>query len=61
MAEFDPDHLERLMVTAFQLLGKPVGQAQEFARAILKAAAQRNRHTPSADFYPDALDLSSLC
>jgi hypothetical protein len=38
-AEFDPDHLERLMVSAFQMLGKPEDQAQELARAILKAAA----------------------
>jgi hypothetical protein len=26
-AEFDPDQLERLMVAAFELLGKPEGQA----------------------------------
>ncbi len=37
-AEFDPDQLERLMVAAFELLGKRRGEAQELARAILKAA-----------------------
>jgi hypothetical protein len=37
-AEFDPDQLERLMVAAFELLGKPRGEAQELARAILKSA-----------------------
>jgi hypothetical protein len=37
-AEFDPDQLERLMVAAFELLGKPQGQARELSRAILKAA-----------------------
>jgi hypothetical protein len=31
MAEFDPNHLESLMVAAFELLGKPEGQAQEMA------------------------------
>jgi LDH2 family malate/lactate/ureidoglycolate dehydrogenase len=38
MAEFDPDQLARLMVAVFELLGKPQGEAQELARAILKAA-----------------------
>jgi hypothetical protein len=38
MAEFDPDQLERLMAAAFELLGKPVDQSQELARAILKSA-----------------------
>jgi hypothetical protein len=38
MAEYDPDQLERLMVEAFRLLGKPEGQSRELARAILKAA-----------------------
>jgi hypothetical protein len=38
MAEFDPDELESLMVTAFQMLGKPEEEAQELARAILRAA-----------------------
>jgi LDH2 family malate/lactate/ureidoglycolate dehydrogenase len=37
-AEFDADHLERLMVAAFELLGKPEVEAQELAKAILKAA-----------------------
>ena len=41
MAEFDPDQLERLMVAAFELLGKPVDQAQELATAILKSAELR--------------------
>jgi hypothetical protein len=30
--------MESWMVAAFELLGKPVDQAQELARAILKAA-----------------------
>jgi hypothetical protein len=38
VAEFDRDQLERLMVAAFELLGKPEGQAQELARSSLKAA-----------------------
>jgi hypothetical protein len=37
-AEFDPDQLENLMVAAFELLGKPEAEAQELARAILRAA-----------------------
>ena len=37
-AQFDPDQLELLMVTAFELLGKPQAEAQELARSILKAA-----------------------
>jgi hypothetical protein len=37
-AEFDPDQLELFMVAAFELLGKPQGEAQEFARSILRAA-----------------------
>jgi hypothetical protein len=37
-AEFDPDQLERLMVAALELLGKPHDEALELARAILKAA-----------------------
>jgi hypothetical protein len=45
-AEFDPDQLERLMVTAFELLGKPQAGAQEFARAILKAAARPQSGEP---------------
>jgi hypothetical protein len=39
-AEYDADQLERLMVAAFELLGKPEGQAQELARSIVKAAEQ---------------------
>jgi hypothetical protein len=35
VAEFDPNQLEMLM--AFDLLGKPQGQAQEPSKAILKA------------------------
>ena len=37
-AEFDSDQLERFMVAAFELLGKPGAQAQELAKAILRAA-----------------------
>lgn len=37
-AEVDADQLERLMVAAFELLGKPEDQARELARSILKAA-----------------------
>jgi hypothetical protein len=37
-AEFDPDEPELLMVAAFEVLGKPQGQAQELSKAILKAA-----------------------
>ena len=37
-AEFDPHLLERFMVAAFELLGKPETQARELAKAILKAA-----------------------
>jgi LDH2 family malate/lactate/ureidoglycolate dehydrogenase len=36
-AAFDPDQLERLMASAFELLGRPEGQAQELARSILRA------------------------
>jgi hypothetical protein len=36
--KYDSDQLESLMVEAFELLGKPHGEAQELARAILKAA-----------------------
>jgi hypothetical protein len=38
MAEFNPDQLESLMVAAFELLEKPQVEAEELARAILKAA-----------------------
>jgi hypothetical protein len=44
--EFDPDQLETLMVAAFTLLGKPEVQAQELARAILKAAEQPQSGDP---------------
>jgi hypothetical protein len=37
-AEFDADQLELLIVAAFELLGKPQGEAQELARSILRAA-----------------------
>jgi hypothetical protein len=37
-AEFDPDQLKSLIVAAFERLGKPEDEAQELARAILKAA-----------------------
>jgi hypothetical protein len=46
MALFDPDQLERLMVAAFELLGKPEGQAQELARSILKAAERPQSGDP---------------
>ncbi len=36
--EIDFALLERLMAAAFELLGKPAGQSQELAKAILKAA-----------------------
>jgi LDH2 family malate/lactate/ureidoglycolate dehydrogenase len=36
--EYDSDQLKSLMVEAFELLGKPPGEARELARAILKAA-----------------------
>ena len=45
-AEFDPDQLERLMVAAFELLGKPEGQARELSRAILKAAERPQSDDP---------------
>jgi LDH2 family malate/lactate/ureidoglycolate dehydrogenase len=45
-AEFDSDQLERLMVAAFELLGKPQGQAQELARAILQAAERPQSDDP---------------
>jgi hypothetical protein len=52
-AEFDRDQLERLMVAAFELLGKPEGQAQEFARSILRAAEQpQSGHQGSPDQDP---------
>jgi hypothetical protein len=40
------DQLETLMVAAFTLLGKPEAQAQELARAILKAAEQPQSGDP---------------
>jgi LDH2 family malate/lactate/ureidoglycolate dehydrogenase len=45
-AEFDPDQLERLMVAAFELLGKPESQARELARSILKGAERRQSGDP---------------
>jgi LDH2 family malate/lactate/ureidoglycolate dehydrogenase len=45
-AAFDPDQLERLMVAAFELLGKRRGEAQELARAILQAAERPNSGDP---------------
>jgi hypothetical protein len=45
-AEFDPDQLERLMVAAFELLGKPESQARELARSILKAAERPQSGDP---------------
>jgi hypothetical protein len=49
-AQFDPDQLESLMVAAFELLGKPQAEAQELARAILKAA---ERPQPDGRGSPD--------
>jgi transcriptional regulator with XRE-family HTH domain len=51
-AEFDPDQLEMLMAAAFELLGKPQGQAQELSKAILKAAERPqagDRENPDRD------------
>jgi LDH2 family malate/lactate/ureidoglycolate dehydrogenase len=45
-AEFDLDQLERLMVAAFELLGKPESQARELARSILKAAERPQSGDP---------------
>jgi LDH2 family malate/lactate/ureidoglycolate dehydrogenase len=39
-AEFDAEQLESLMTAAFELLGKPTPEAQELARAVLRAAEQ---------------------
>jgi hypothetical protein len=47
-AEFDPDQLESLMVAAFELLGKPEAEAQELARAILKAAERPQSGDPGS-------------
>jgi hypothetical protein len=44
--EFDPDQLERLMVAAFELMGKPEAQAQELARSILRAAERPQSGDP---------------
>jgi hypothetical protein len=38
MPDYDPVQLEDLMTAAFELLGKAEVQAQEFSKAILKAA-----------------------
>jgi LDH2 family malate/lactate/ureidoglycolate dehydrogenase len=40
-AKFDADQLESLTMAAFELLGKPEVEAQELARAILRATEQR--------------------
>jgi hypothetical protein len=45
-AEFDPDQLESLMVAAFELLGKREVEAQELARAILRAAERPQSGDP---------------
>jgi hypothetical protein len=45
-AEFNPVKLESLMAAAFDLLGKPYAEAQELARAILKAAEQPQSDDP---------------
>jgi hypothetical protein len=52
VAEFDPAHLERLMVAAFEMLGKLEEEAQELARAILKAAERLQSGDPE-DQDPD--------
>jgi hypothetical protein len=49
MAEFDPDQLGSLMVEAFELLGKPPGEARELAIAILKAAERPQSDHPGPD------------
>jgi len=64
--EFDPDQLERLMVAAFELLGKRRGEAQELARAILKAAERLSiRRSKSSGSEPDvtprALSKPRVC
>lgn len=38
LSEIDAAQLERLIAAAFELLGKPPGQSEELAKAILKAA-----------------------
>jgi hypothetical protein len=43
--DLDSDQLEFFMVAAFELLGKPEAQAQELAKAILRAAER----PPSGD------------
>lgn len=40
-ADIDPVQLQCLIAASFQLLGKPVGQAEEWAKAILKASERR--------------------
>jgi LDH2 family malate/lactate/ureidoglycolate dehydrogenase len=47
-AGFDPDQLESFMVAAFELLGKPQAEAQELARAILRAAERPQSGDPGA-------------
>jgi hypothetical protein len=46
VAEFNSDQLETLMMAAFELLGRPEGQAQELARSILKAAERPQSGDP---------------
>jgi hypothetical protein len=45
-AEFDPNELELLIVAAFELLGRPQGEAQELARSILRAAERPQSGDP---------------
>jgi hypothetical protein len=45
-AEFDPDELELLIVAAFELLGRPQGEARELARSILRAAERPQSGDP---------------
>jgi hypothetical protein len=44
--EFDVDQLEKLIVAAFELLGKPEAQAQELAISILGAAERPKSGDP---------------
>jgi hypothetical protein len=64
-AEFDPDQLERLMVAAFELLGKPEGQARELSRAILKQPSGLNPTIQNlgsrADVMLRVISKSNLC
>jgi LDH2 family malate/lactate/ureidoglycolate dehydrogenase len=51
-AEFDPDQLDRLIVAAFELLGRPEGQARELARAILQTGERPGPGDPEPDRDP---------